>query len=210
MIRILSLSALLAAFLLGISPALAQNTTSSKPAKPKKSEISTCLKQVTEKEKMAMRDAKDLFKKAQEAYKMARAEYTKSLRASKTTSKTDAKACKEGKMMTKEPMATIQLAAQNNSGESGTATLKEKDGKVTVSLKLTGAPNIIQPAHIHMGSCAALGAIKYPLSFPVGGVSDTLLDVSLAQLKSEFPLAINVHASTTDAGTYVSCGDLTW
>jgi len=105
----------------------------------------------------------------------------------------------------------VNLATQNSSSESGTATLTEVDGIVKVALKLTGAPaGVKQPAHIHVGACPDVGAVKYPLTSPVDGVSETMLDVTLAQLKSELPLGINVHKSAAEAKVYVSCGDLTF
>lgn len=104
---------------------------------------------------------------------------------------------------------TITLSEQNKSGESGTATLSEVDGKVKVMLEMSGAPkDIAQPAHIHVGVCPDVGAVKYPLTSPINGVSETMLDVTLAQLKAELPLGINVHKSGEEATVYVSCGDL--
>jgi predicted RNase H-like HicB family nuclease len=106
---------------------------------------------------------------------------------------------------------TVKLGEQNNSGEAGTAVLKEENGKTKVMLRLSGAPEgITQPAHIHTGSCAAIGSVKWPLTFPVNGKSDTTLDLALAQLSTEMPLAINVHKSVSEAGVYVSCGEITF
>ncbi len=104
---------------------------------------------------------------------------------------------------------TLRLNAQNNSGETGTAKLVEKDGKVVVSLLFAGAPkDVIQPAHIHVGSCPDVGAVKYPLTFPVNGISETILDISFADLRAGLPLAINVHKSAAEAKIYVACADL--
>lgn len=108
-----------------------------------------------------------------------------------------------------EEVVTVELSEQNDSGESGTAKLTEVDGKVYVSLSLTGAPaDVMQPAHIHVGACPDVGAVKYPLTSPVNGASETVLDVTFDQLRSELPLGINVHKSDTEAKVYVSCGDL--
>ena len=115
---------------------------------------------------------------------------------------------------TASPSATpseisVTLSEQNKSAESGTATLMEVDGKVKVTLKLTGAlAGVTQPAHIHVGKCPDVGAVKYPLTSPIDGMSETMLDVTLAELKSQLPLGINVHKSATEAKVYVSCGDL--
>ncbi|MBI2027973.1 MAG: hypothetical protein HYT07_00040 [Candidatus Levybacteria bacterium] len=104
---------------------------------------------------------------------------------------------------------TVALSEQNASGESGTAILMEEDGKVKVTLDLTGTPEAVsQPAHIHVGACPDVGAVKYPLTSSVNGISETTLDVTLDQLRSELPLGINVHKSADEAGVYVSCGNL--
>ena len=107
---------------------------------------------------------------------------------------------------TSEVMVT--LSEQNASGESGTATLIEVDGKVKVTLKLGAPVGVTQPAHIHVGACPDVGAVKYPLTSPVDGMSETTLDITLAELKSGLPLGINVHKSAQEASVYVSCGDL--
>lgn len=104
---------------------------------------------------------------------------------------------------------TIQLSEQNESSQSGTAVLVEKDGKVMVTLNMIGgAPGVPQPAHIHVGSCPDVGAVAYPLTNVVDGVSETTLDVTLEQLKAEQPLGINVHKSAPESKIYVSCGNL--
>lgn len=103
----------------------------------------------------------------------------------------------------------VTLKEQNNSGEMGTATLEESGGKVMVTLSLTGAPaGVTQPAHIHTGTCATIGGVLYPLTFPMDGTSQTTLNVTMAQLRAQMPLALNVHKSQTEAGVYYSCGDL--
>ena len=105
---------------------------------------------------------------------------------------------------------TVKLNAQNDSGETGTATLKDTDKGLVVSLHLTGGNSAgPQPAHIHPGTCAKLDPKpKYPLSPVKDGTSETTIkDVTVADLeKGEY--AINVHKSPTEAATYVSCGNI--
>lgn len=104
---------------------------------------------------------------------------------------------------------TISLAQQNSSGESGSAVLSEKDGKVTVTLDMTGFPaDVPQPAHIHAGSCPDVGAVSYPLTNVVNGKSVTVLDTTFAKLDAKEPLAVNVHKSVAESKVYVSCGNL--
>lgn len=106
---------------------------------------------------------------------------------------------------------TVNLSEENNSGEAGMAKLVPlaNGTRTKVSLELTGAPSgTRQPAHIHSGSCPEVGGVKYPLNFPTDGRSETVLDVSLDQLRAELPLAINIHKSVSESAVYVSCGDL--
>lgn len=104
---------------------------------------------------------------------------------------------------------TVSLSEQNDSGMSGVAVLTEVEGGTSVSLNLTGAPEgVAQPAHIHTGSCEDIGGVAYPLEFPVDGVSETMLEVTIDELLFELPLALNVHKSPEEVDVYVACGDL--
>ena len=104
---------------------------------------------------------------------------------------------------------SLVLSENSNSGENGTATLKEVDGKVVVSVELTGQPEgTIQPMHIHKGSCPGVGDVLYPLTNAVMGKSETTLEVTMDALLAQAPIAINVHKSTTQPTIYFSCGDI--
>lgn len=103
----------------------------------------------------------------------------------------------------------VALSAQNDSGMTGTATFTDVDGSTLVELDLTGAPEeVVQPAHIHTGSCADIGGVVYPLESPVNGISETTLNVSLDNILGQLPLALNVHKSPEETDIYVACGDL--
>ncbi len=102
--------------------------------------------------------------------------------------------------------AAVTLNAQNGSGEDGTASLVQGDGTLTVSISVKNGTTAPQPAHIHTGTCAKLGGVAYGLTNVVSGKSTTVLKgVSLASLQTG-GFAINIHKSTDDLGTYVSCG----
>jgi hypothetical protein len=104
---------------------------------------------------------------------------------------------------------TVTLESVNDSKESGTATITEENGQTKVVISLTGyTENVVQPAHIHLGECPGVGAVKYPLTSVTNGTSVTTLAVTLEQLKKELPLAINVHKSATEVSTYTACGPL--
>lgn len=103
----------------------------------------------------------------------------------------------------------IPLNTQNGSGESGTATLKDSSDGLLVVLTVNGGNAAgPQPVHIHDGSCAKLGGVKYPLKTVTAGASTTTVPkVTIAMLQSGV-YAINVHQSPSAIGTYVACGDL--
>ena len=71
--------------------------------------------------------------------------------------------------------ATVNLATQNNSGVSGTATLTDLGGgRTRVEVTVNGADAGPQPAHIHEGTCANLNpAPKFPLTSITNGTSTT-------------------------------------
>ncbi len=104
----------------------------------------------------------------------------------------------------------IKLLAQNNSGETGTATLMDSSKGLVVKLRLTGGEkDVDQPAHIHKGTCDKLDPKPtYPLKTVQNGESETTVpDVTIAELEKS-PFAINVHKSTKEIPVYVSCGNI--
>jgi Cu/Zn superoxide dismutase len=104
---------------------------------------------------------------------------------------------------------TVPLKAQNNSGETGTATLTQTTKGVDVVVSLQNAPAAAQPIHIHQGTCTKLNPTpKYPLTNVTNGKSTTHLPgLTLADL-SGGKYSINAHKSTNDIATYVACGTI--
>lgn len=105
---------------------------------------------------------------------------------------------------------TVGLQAENDSGETGTATLKQigDDILVTVNMKNPTAP--VQPMHIHTGQCGATLNPKpqYPLKNVTDGISKTKLsNMKLSDLETG-GFAINVHKSSDAIATYVACGNI--
>lgn len=109
------------------------------------------------------------------------------------------------------------MAAQNETGETGTTTLTDLgNGKTKIDLKIDNVPGG-QPANIYMGSCINPGLVKYPLIDVTNGLktnlgpgaSETTLNVSLQNLHSMLPLAIGVrYAGSFTSPFLASCGDL--
>lgn len=103
---------------------------------------------------------------------------------------------------------TVKLAAQNGSGEDGTAVLTQGTDGVTVVVSIPKGPAGPQPAHIHSGTCANLGGVVYPLTNVANGSSKTTVKGITIDKLLAGKFAINVHKSTSDLGTYVSCGNI--
>lgn len=104
----------------------------------------------------------------------------------------------------------INMGAQNNSKQDGTASVKAVSGGVLVTVSVMNEPaNASEPAHIHMGTCAKLNPAPWKaLTNVVNGKSVTTVSgVTIAQLKKAH-YAINVHQSAANLTHYVSCGDL--
>lgn len=102
----------------------------------------------------------------------------------------------------------VGLAEQNDSLQEGVATLVPEGSRTRVIINIDGASaESVEPAHIHTGVCPTPSAVKYPLADVVNGTSETVLDISLEQLLAQLPLAINVHKSSKELKSYVSCGD---
>jgi hypothetical protein len=107
------------------------------------------------------------------------------------------------------PDVTIKMVAQNGSGENGTATLSDLNGRTRIVIHVQHENTTgIQPAHVHAGTCAKLNpAPKYPLKDVVLGDSNTIVDVPMSSLLGG-RYAINVHESKTELTKYVSCGNI--
>lgn len=104
---------------------------------------------------------------------------------------------------------TVDMKALNGSGETGTAAVSQESDGVKVVVTLKNAPADAQPTHIHIGTCGNIKAApEYSLESVTNGTSTTVVKgVTLDDLlKGHY--AINVHKSTSDLGTYVSCGDI--
>ena len=105
---------------------------------------------------------------------------------------------------------TVELATLNDSGVSGSALLTDLgDGTTRVEVDVDPAGHPDMPAHIHPGTCTDLVPQPvYPLQNVVDGASSTVVPVPLEELFAG-GLALNVHSSNEDMGTYTACANLT-
>ena len=104
---------------------------------------------------------------------------------------------------------TFQLETLNDSGVTGTAVLTDlRDGSTRVVVDVEPAGHLNMPAHIHPGTCVELVPQPlYPLQSVVDGGSETVVPRSLSELLAG-DLALNLHVSFDDMGTYAACVDL--
>jgi hypothetical protein len=111
---------------------------------------------------------------------------------------------------TSEESRTFQLETLNDSGVTGTALLTDlRDGSTRVVIEVDPADHLNMPAHIHPGTCVELVPQPlYPLESVVDGDSETVVSRSLSELLAG-DLALNLHVSFEDMGTYAACVDLT-
>jgi hypothetical protein len=107
------------------------------------------------------------------------------------------------------PPRTLQLAMLNDSGVRGTVTFLEAGaGRTRVDVRVEPAGNLDMPAHIHPGSCDDLTPQpKFPLENVRDGTSTTEVPTTIAELFAG-GLALNVHRSNDDLGTYTACVDI--
>ncbi len=91
-----------------------------------------------------------------------------------------------------------------------------EDQKLTVKISLTGlAPNSSHAAHIHAGTCAADGAIVYPLNTIVANAEGAASsETTIEHVKNGIPASgwyINIHNGTTMAAIEhmpIACGNI--
>jgi len=104
---------------------------------------------------------------------------------------------------------TVELATLNDSGVTGSAVLTDlSHGRTRVEVDVDPAGHPDMPAHIHPGTCVNLvPQPRYPLQNVIDGVSTTELEVTLEELFAG-DLALNLHFSPEDFGTYTACADL--
>lgn len=102
----------------------------------------------------------------------------------------------------------VDLAEQNSSGISGTATFTAEGEKTQVRIELEGAV-ADNPANIFTGDCTNYTATPaFELQMVnANGVSETIIDAALADLQAG-SYQLSVHKSETNLGTIVSCGTI--
>jgi hypothetical protein len=102
---------------------------------------------------------------------------------------------------------TLDLAAQNSSGQSGTARLTAEGEKTRIVVELANAPDVAQPSHVHEGTCDDIGDVVAPLENVVDGRAEGVVDMSLAELRRG-GLIVHAHKSEAEYDTSVACAEI--
>ena len=111
------------------------------------------------------------------------------------------------------PEFTVPILSVGPSGITGTVTFKDIAGTVAILLQVDGMPEdeeseeSIVPAELRYGTCAALGALAYPMSPPDAGASETDLSINLKEFNTQKPMAVVLYRSLQDH-TVIACGDV--
>jgi hypothetical protein len=102
----------------------------------------------------------------------------------------------------------LELQEQNGSTQSGTATLTAvDDGRTRIVMELSNPPQEPQPSHVHPGACDDLGPPVAPLSSVVGGKAETVVEMSLEELRTG-RLVVHAHKSAKEYDTSVACAEI--
>ena len=104
---------------------------------------------------------------------------------------------------------TVSVGPGRDAAQPGRVLLgRTTGGRTNVNLEIQSGPaGVLQPAHIHQGSCPDVGAVAFPLQDVLAGRSVTNVDISFDDLQTG-DFAINVHQSLEEIDVYVACGDI--
>ena len=104
---------------------------------------------------------------------------------------------------------TIDLAEQNGSGQTGTATFTPASPDETrVVAEVTNPPAESQPIHIHRGTCEDIDvAPLHGLPNLIDGRTEATVTASIEELAAG-RLALNAHRSDEQLDLFVACGNL--
>jgi hypothetical protein len=109
----------------------------------------------------------------------------------------------------------FKLNGVGSATAKGTITVTTSPTSLTVELKITGLQAAsIHVSHIHIGSCAARGGIKYALNPVIAddqGVADTKSTVKATYPPTSGSWYVVVHVGPDMTGTnsrYLLCGNL--
>jgi hypothetical protein len=107
-----------------------------------------------------------------------------------------------------------KLSARGGAAVVGDVKLQSAVVGSAVNISISGAtPGALHPWHVHAGTCANSGGIigsagSYPI-LTVGSDGRASANATISAALSEgSAYSVNVHRSSSDMGTIISCGEL--
>ena len=104
----------------------------------------------------------------------------------------------------------VKLSAVGGSGQSGRAIMRQLGPQIVVSATVANeSPLVLEPSHIHKGSCGSNGPILRDLGMVTRGVLETMpvAGFTIAQLHA-MHASITISKSDKALGVIVSCGNI--
>ncbi len=102
---------------------------------------------------------------------------------------------------------TITLHPDNDSAQTGYATLAARDDQTEVVVSLAEGERESGLIHIHTGACGdGLGGVAFGLTTLANGTSVTTIDAALGSLRTG-GFAVNAH-DASDPTVYTACGNI--
>jgi hypothetical protein len=103
----------------------------------------------------------------------------------------------------------VPLATFGYSGQAGRAYFSDEAGKTKISIDFSPwTGGVAQPASIRAGTCAAMGAVRYPLNNVVDGKSETIITPAMHFIHGLGDSIVVVGKSATEPEVIASCGNL--
>lgn len=105
----------------------------------------------------------------------------------------------------------VALKAYGETSQFGFATISMTQQGLQVDIHTEDSEpplEVKQPAGIYIGTCEKKGKQQYALTPVLDGKSNTTLNATMEQLRSQGPLTLYIYKGEGDLVSYNSCGEL--
>lgn len=103
----------------------------------------------------------------------------------------------------------VSLPSLNFSEQAGRAYVSDESGKTKVTIDISPwTAGVVQPASIRAGTCASIGAVRYPLNNVVDGKSETVIAPATHFIHGLGDSVVVIGKSSKEPEVFVACGNL--